>query len=86
MWCGVRIAVTEYMTKSEDYIIAKGIMGKVTFLTKTFANGEKGMIELGLLLIASGLVIMGGGCFVCMAIITGALLYQHRKDRENGKD
>ena len=51
-----------------------------------FVRGEKEMIELGLLLIAAGLVIMGGGCFVCMAIITGALLYQHRKDKENGKD
>ena len=54
--------------------------------TMDFVRGEKEMIELGLLLIAAGLVIMGGGCFVCMAIITGALLYQHRKDKENGKD
>lgn len=52
----------------------------------TIAHGVKEMIELGLLLIAAGLVIMGGGCFVCMAIITGALLYQHRKGKENGKD
>ena len=52
----------------------------------TIAHGVKEMIELGLLLIAAGFVIMGGGCFVCMAIITGALLYQHRKGKENGKD
>lgn len=52
----------------------------------TIAHGVKEMIELGILLIASGLLIMGGGCFICMAIITGALLYQHRKDKEHGKD
>lgn len=52
----------------------------------TIAHGVKEMIELGILLIASGLLIMGGGCFICIAIITGALLYQHRKGKEHGKD
>lgn len=67
-------------------IIAENMNMWNALMLMTIAHGVKEMIELGILLIASGLLIMGGGCFICMAIITGALLYQHRKDKEHGKD
>lgn len=43
------------------------------------------MIDVGLLLIASGLMIIGGGVFICIAIVTGTLLYYRRKGKEHGE-
>lgn len=44
------------------------------------------MIDLGFMLMAIGLMLMGGMCFIMIIIVIGTLLYQHMKGKENGKD